>query len=70
MLSLKDLVLYQDEEVNEKGEGLNQFDPPPIFYYYGDEGILGFEDYGDEELLEFEELGEALAPLSFVRKKN
>jgi len=65
MLPLKDLVSYWDEEVNKKGEGLNQFDPPPIFDDYGDEEILGFEDYGNEELLECKELREA-----FVRKKN
>ena len=29
MLPLKDLVSYEDREVDEKGEGLNQFDPPP-----------------------------------------
>ena len=42
MLPLKDLVSYQDEEVNEKGEGLNQFGQPPIFHDYGDEEISGF----------------------------
>jgi len=70
MLPLKDLVSYQDEEVNEKAEGLNQFNPPPIFDDYGDEEILGFEDYGDEELLEFKELEEALAPLSFCEEEK
>ena len=29
MLPLKDLVSYEDREIDEKGEGLNQFDPPP-----------------------------------------
>jgi len=70
MLPLKDLVSYQDEEVNETGEGLNQFDPPPIFDDYGDEEILGYEDYGDKELLEFKKLGEALAPLSFCEEQK
>ena len=46
MLPLKNLVSYQDEEVNQKGEGLNQFDPPPIF-----------DDYGDEENLRLWRLG-------------
>jgi len=70
MLPLKDLLSYQDEEVNEKGEGLSQFDPPPIFDDYGYEQILGFKVYGDEELLEFKELGEALAPLSFCEEQK
>ena len=65
MLSLKDLVSHQNEEVNEKGEGLNQFDPPPIFDDYGSEEILGYKNYGDEELLDFEGLGEALVPSPF-----
>jgi len=81
MLPLKDLVSYQDEDVNEEGEGLNQFDPPHIFddcgdeeilgvEDHGDEEILGFEDHGDEELLVLKELGEPLTPLSFCEKKK
>jgi len=69
MLPLKDLVSYEDREVDEKGEGLNQFDPPPIFNDCGDEEILGFEDYVNKDLFEFKELGKALVLCLFVRKK-
>jgi len=64
VLPLKDFVSYEDEDLNAKGEGLNEFDPPTIFDDYGDEQILSFKDYGDEELLNFKELGEALVTLS------
>jgi len=64
MVPLKEFMCCEDEEVNEREEGLNQFDSPPIFNDYGDEEILGFEDYSDEELLDFKGLGEALVPLS------
>jgi len=50
MVPLKEFISYEDEEVNEREDGLNQFDSPPIFDDYDDEEILGFEDYGDEEL--------------------
>jgi len=70
MLPLEDVVSYQDEEVNEKGEGLNQFDPSPIYDNYGDDEILGFEDYGDKELLELKELREALASLLFCEEEK
>ena len=49
MLPLRELVPYEDNE--EKKEGLNQFDPPPIFGDYGDKEILNFEDHGYEETL-------------------
>jgi len=29
MLPLKDLMSYEDGEIDEKGQGLNQFGPPP-----------------------------------------
>ena len=65
MVPSKEFVSYEDEEVNERKEGLNQFNSPPVFDDYGDEEILGFEDYGDEELLVFKGLREAIVPLSF-----
>jgi len=43
MLPLKELVFYEGED--ERKEGLNRFDPPPIIDDYGDEEIVGFEDY-------------------------
>ena len=51
LLPMKEIIFYEDEEVNEDEEDLNRFDPPPIF-----------DDYGDEELLHFEELGETTSP--------
>jgi len=51
MLPLKEFVSYKDIEVNERKEGLNQFDLPPIFDDCGDKEILDFENYGDKELL-------------------
>jgi len=39
MLSMKELMSYEDEE--EKEDGLNPLDPPSIFDDYGDEEILG-----------------------------
>jgi len=68
MVPLKELVSYEDEEVNKREEGLNQFDPPPIFVDYGDKEILGFENYGDKELLDFTGLGEALLLHLSVKK--
>ena len=38
MVPLKEILCYNDEEVNEREEGSNQFDPPPIFDCYGDGG--------------------------------
>jgi len=70
MLPLKELVSSEDKEVNERKEGLNQCDLPPIFHDYGDKEVLGFENYGDKEHLDCKELGEALFPLCFVKKKN
>ena len=70
MVPLKEFVSCEDEGVNEREEGLNQFDSPPIFDDYGDEQILGFEDYGDEELLDFKGLGEALFPFSFCEDEE
>ena len=61
-MPLREVVSYEDEEVNKREEGLNQFDPPLIFDKYGDKEILGFEDYGDEELLDFKVLQQALVP--------
>ena len=70
MLLLKDLVSYEDREVDENGEGLNQFDPPPIFNDHGDKEILGLEGYGDEELFKFKDLREPLVPLSFCEEEK
>jgi len=70
MVPLKEFVSCEDEAVNEREEGLNQFDSPLIFDDYGDEEILGFEDYGDEELSNFKGLGEALAPFSFCEDEE
>jgi len=39
MVPLNELVSYEDEEVNEREEGLNQFDPPPTFDDYGEKEI-------------------------------
>jgi len=36
MVPLKEFVSYEDEEVNEREEGSNQFDLPPIFDDHGD----------------------------------
>ena len=59
LLPLKEIIFYQDEEVNEEEEDLNRFDLPPIF-----------DDYGDEELLDFEELGETSVPSSFCEEEE
>jgi len=59
LLSLKEIISYEDEEVNEEEEDLNRFDLPPIF-----------DDYGDEELLDFKELGETSAPSSFCEEEE
>jgi len=63
LLPFKEIIIYEDEEVDDEEEDLNRFDLPPIFDDYGDEELLDFEDYGDEELLNFEDYGDA-------RKKN
>ena len=65
-----DLVSCEDEGVNKKGEGLNQFDPPSILDDYSNEEILGIKDCGDEKLFQFKELGEALVLCLFVRKEK
>ena len=65
MLPLKEFVSYEDKEVNERKEGWNQFDMTPIFDYYGEKEVLGFENSGDKELLDCKDLGEALVPLCF-----
>jgi len=65
MLPLKEFLSYEDKEVNERKEGLNQSDLPPIFDDYGDKEVLRFENYGDKELLDCKDLGEALVPLCF-----
>ena len=57
LLPLKEMIFYEDEEVNEEEEDLNRFDLPPIF-----------DDYGDEE--DFEELGETSAPSSFCEEEE
>ena len=65
---MKEIIFYEDEEVNEEEEDWNRFDPPPILDDYVDEELLKFEDYGDEELLDFEELGETTTPSSCVEE--
>jgi len=70
MLPLKELVCYENKEVNERKEGFNQFDLPPIFHDYDDKEITGFENYGDEELLDCKELGESLVPLCFCEEEE
>ena len=70
LLPLKEIILYEDEEVNEEEDDLNRFDPPPIFDDYGDEELLKFEDCGDEELLDFEELGETTTPSSSCEEEG
>ena len=40
MVPLKEFVSCEDEEANEREEGLNQFGSPPIFDDYGDEENL------------------------------
>jgi len=37
MVPLKEFMSCEDKEVNEREEGLNQFDSPPIFDEHGDE---------------------------------
>ena len=81
LLPLKEVISYEDEEVNEEDEDLNRFDLPLILDDYGheklldfedydDEELLHFEDYGDEELLDFEELGETSVPSSFCEEEE
>ena len=65
MLPLKEFMSYEDKELNERKEGLNQADLPPIFDGYSHKEILSFENYGVKELLDCKELGEALVLLSF-----
>ena len=67
---LKEIIFCEDEEVNQEEEDLNRFDPPTIFYDYGDKELLKFEDYGDEELLDCEELGEATGPSSSCEEEQ
>ena len=70
LLPMKEIIFYEDEEVNEEEEDLNRFDPPSIFDDYGDDELLKFEDYGDEELLDCEELGETATPLSSCEEEG
>ena len=42
LLSLKEVIPYEDDEVSEEEQGLNPFDLPPILDDYGDEGALYF----------------------------
>ena len=65
-----EFVSYEDKEVNERKEGLNQFDMPPIFDVYGDKEALGFENYRDKELLGYKESGEALVPVCFCEEEE
>jgi len=50
MLPLKEFMSCGDKKVNERKEGLNQFDLPAIFDDYSEKEVLGFENYGDKEL--------------------
>ena len=70
LLPLKEIVFYDDEEVNKDEEDLNRFDAPPIFDDYGDEELLKFEDYGDEELLDCAELGETTTTSSSCEEEG
>jgi len=70
MLPLKEFVSYVDKEVNERKEGLNQFNLPLIFDDYSDKEVPGFGNCGDKELLNCKELGEALLPLCFCQEEE
>ena len=68
MPPLMKFVSYEDKEENERKQGLNQYDLPPIFDDYGDKEVLGFENYGDKELLDCIEVEEALVCLCFCEE--
>ena len=59
LLSLKEVIPYEDDEVSEEEQGLNPFDLPPIF-----------DDYGDKGALDFKELGETLIPSHFCKEEE
>jgi len=70
MLAPKEFVSYEHKEVNERKEGLNQFDLPPTFDDYGEKEVLGFEKYGHKELFDYKEFREALVPLCFCEEEE